>query len=162
MTAPERTRTVEVQLTVNGTRHTVRTAPNRTLVQVLREELRLTGTKEACSIGVCGVCTVLLNGRTVSACLLLAQMVQGAQIVTIEGIGTPDRLDPVQQAFIDRGGFQCGICTPGQIVAATALLNEHPAPTRAQVTEWMAGNFCRCTGYYPIVESVLAAAEARR
>jgi carbon-monoxide dehydrogenase small subunit len=153
---------VEVTLTVNGTRHTVRTASNRTLVQVLRDELRLTGTKEACSIGVCGVCTVLLNGRMVSSCLVLAQVADGAEILTIEGIGSPEHLDPVQQAFIDYGGFQCGICTPGQIVAATALLNEHPAPTREQITDWMMGNLCRCTGYYQIVESIQAAAEARR
>jgi aerobic-type carbon monoxide dehydrogenase small subunit (CoxS/CutS family) len=98
----------------------------------------------------------------VSSCLVLAQVAEGAEILTIEGIGSPEHLDPVQQAFIDYGGFQCGICTPGQIVAATALLNEHPAPTREQISDWMMGNLCRCTGYYQIVESIQAAAEARR
>lgn len=152
---------VEVRVTVNGTPRTVRTAPNRTLVQLLRDEMGLTGTKEACSIGVCGVCTVLVNGRLASACLLLPQMVDGATITTIEGIGSADHLTLVQQAFIDHGGFQCGICTPGQIIAATALLDENPTPTTDQVKAWMMGNLCRCTGYYTIVESILAAAEAR-
>jgi aerobic-type carbon monoxide dehydrogenase small subunit (CoxS/CutS family) len=152
---------VRIELLVNGTRHRVDTAPNRTLVDILREDLRLTGTKEACSIGVCGVCTVLLDGRMISACLVLAQMVDGAEVTTIEGIGSEDNLSPVQQAFIDFGGFQCGICTPGQIVAATALLDEIPAPTAAQVKAWMTGNLCRCTGYYTIVDSILGAARAR-
>src|SRR6202022_2867147 len=102
--------TVRIELTVNGTRHELQTAPNRTLVDILREDLRLTGTKEACSIGVCGVCTVLLDGRMISSCLVLAQMVDGAEVTTIEGIGSEDNLSPVQQAFIDHGGFQCGIC----------------------------------------------------
>jgi carbon-monoxide dehydrogenase small subunit len=152
---------VQIELLVNGTRHRVDTAPNRTLVDILREDLRLTGTKEACSIGVCGVCTVLLDGRMISSCLVLAQMADGAEVTTIEGIGAEDNLSPVQQAFIDFGGFQCGICTPGQIVAATALLDEIPAPTAAQVKAWMTGNLCRCTGYYTIVDSILGAARAR-
>jgi carbon-monoxide dehydrogenase small subunit len=153
---------VRIELTVNGTRYDLHTPPNRTLVDILREDLRLTGTKEACSIGVCGVCTVLLDGRMISSCLVLAQMVDGAEVTTIEGIGSADDLSPVQQAFIDHGGFQCGICTPGQIVAATALLDEIPSPTAEQVKDWMTGNLCRCTGYYTIVDSILGAAEARR
>jgi carbon-monoxide dehydrogenase small subunit len=152
---------VQIELLVNGTRHRVDTAPNRTLVDILREDLRLTGTKEACSIGVCGVCTVLLDGRMISSCLVLAQMVDGGQVTTIEGIGSEDSLSPVQQAFIDFGGLQCGICTPGQIIAATALLDEIPSPTAAQVKAWMTGNLCRCTGYYTIVDSILGAARVR-
>jgi carbon-monoxide dehydrogenase small subunit len=151
---------VSIELTVNGQHYEVQTAPNRTLVEILRDDLRLTGTKEACSIGVCGVCTVLLDGRIVSSCLVLAQMADGAQVTTIEGLGSEDHLSPVQQAFIDHGGFQCGICTPGQIVAATALLDEIPSPTADQVKEWMTGNLCRCTGYYTIIESILGAADA--
>ncbi|HEV7663452.1 MAG TPA: (2Fe-2S)-binding protein [Chloroflexota bacterium] len=151
---------MSIELTVNGQHYEVQTAPNRTLVEILRDDLRLTGTKEACSIGVCGVCTVLLDGRIVSSCLVLAQMADGAQVTTIEGLGSEDHLSPVQQAFIDHGGFQCGICTPGQIVAATALLDEIPSPTADQVKEWMTGNLCRCTGYYTIIESILGAADA--
>jgi carbon-monoxide dehydrogenase small subunit len=150
---------VSIELTVNGQHYEVETAPNRTLVDILREDLRLTGTKEACSIGVCGVCTVLLDGRMVSSCLLLAQMVDGAEVTTIEGLGSEHDLSAVQQAFIDHGGFQCGICTPGQIVAATALLDEIPSPTAAQVKDWMTGNLCRCTGYYTIIDSILGAVE---
>lgn len=150
-----------VELVVNGSRRVVNTSPNRTLVEVLREDLQLTGTKEACSIGVCGVCTVLMNGKMVSACLVLVQMADGASITTIEGLGTAEQLSPVQQAFIDFGGFQCGICTPGQIVAATALLDSIPSPTAQQVKEWMTGNLCRCTGYHTIIDSILGAARAK-
>jgi carbon-monoxide dehydrogenase small subunit len=150
---------MRIRLTVNGSDREVETAPNRTLVDVLRNDLDLTGTKEACSIGVCGVCTVLLNGKMVSACLVLAPMADGAEITTIEGLANEERgLHPVQQAFIDHGGFQCGICTPGQIIAAKALLDEQPSPSRAQIKEWMMGNLCRCTGYYTIIRSIEAAA----
>ncbi len=151
---------LHVRLNVNGIEHELETPPNRTLVEVLRQDLGLTGTKEACSIGVCGVCTVLLDGRMVSSCLVLAPMADGAQITTIEGVAEGDRLHPLQQAFVDHGGFQCGICTPGQIVAAKALLDEQPRPSREQITEWMMGNLCRCTGYHTIVRSIEAAAEA--
>jgi aerobic carbon-monoxide dehydrogenase small subunit len=146
-----------LHLTVNGTPYEV-TAPNRrTLVDLLRYDLGLTGTKEACSVGVCGVCSVLVDGRLVASCLLLACQADGREVTTIEGIASPTgELHPLQQSFIDHGGFQCGICTPGQIIAAKALLDEIAAPTDEQIKEWMMGNLCRCTGYYQIVESIKA------
>lgn len=147
-----------MHLTVNGTRYEVAAPNRRTLVDLLRYDLGLTGTKEACSVGVCGVCSVLLDGRLVASCLLLACQVEGCEITTIEGVAHPDgKLHPLQQSFIDHGGFQCGICTPGQIIAAKALLDEIPTPTDGQIKEWMMGNLCRCTGYYQILESIKAA-----
>jgi carbon-monoxide dehydrogenase small subunit len=144
----------QISLTVNGQQHNVSVPARRTLVDMLRYDIGLTGTKEACSVGVCGACTVLMDGAIVASCLTLAVQADGADITTIEGIGTPEHLSPVQQAFIDCGGFQCGICTPGQIVAATALLNENAKPTEDEIKEWLMGNLCRCTGYYQIIESV--------
>jgi carbon-monoxide dehydrogenase small subunit len=132
---------------------------DRTLLSVLRDDLALTGTKEGCGIGVCGACTVIVNGEMVSSCIQLAALVDGAQVRTIEGLAQGG-LDPVQQAFVEHGGMQCGACTPGQIMAARALLDQTPDPTEDQVKEWMTGNLCRCTGYYKIVESILAAAAA--
>jgi aerobic carbon-monoxide dehydrogenase small subunit len=151
---------VALELTVNG-RPERRTVPaNRLLLELLRDDLALTGTKEGCSIGVCGACSVLVDGEVMTACLLPAVAVQGRSVTTIEGIADgDDRLSPVQQAFLRHGGFQCGICTPGQVVAATALLAECPAPSPHDVREWMTGNLCRCTGYDGIVASVLAAAD---
>src|ERR1700682_2814700 len=129
------------------------------LIDLLRDDLGLTGTKEGCGVGVCGACSVLVDGHLMSACLMPAAFVDGTAVLTIEGLA-PDaeHLSPLQDAFIRHGGFQCGICTPGQLIAATALLEEHPRPTEAQVRAWMMGNLCRCTGYYQIVESILAAA----
>ena len=148
-----------LNLRVNGTPYQVSAPNRRTLVDLLRYDLGLTGTKEACSVGVCGVCSVLLNGRLVAACLLLACQADGAEITTIEGLAAPDgKLHPLQQSFIDHGGFQCGICTPGRIIAASALLAENPAPTEQEIKGWMMGNLCRCTGYYQIVESIKAVA----
>ena len=145
---------------VNGQPQEVSVQAHHLLIDVLRERLGLSGTKEACSIGVCGVCSVLVDGRVVSACLMPAVMVDGARVQTVEGLAGPDgQLTPLQEAFIRHGGFQCGICTPGQLMAATALLAEHPHPTVEQIKEWMMGNLCRCTGYYKIIDSVLAAAE---
>jgi len=131
------------------------------LIDVLRDDLGLTGTKEGCSIGVCGACTVTVNGEMVSSCLMLAVAAHGADIVTIEGLAQGDRLHPLQEAFIEYGGFQCGICTPGQIMAAKALLDHHPQPTREEVVEWMTGNLCRCTGYYKIIDSIMAVVEGK-
>src|SRR5438874_8457905 len=133
---------------------------NRLLLHLLREDLGMTGTKQGCSVGVCGACSVLIDGQLMTACLTPAIFVDGANLTTIEGLA-PDaeHLTALQESFIRHGGFQCGICTPGQIIAATALLNEIPKPTAEQVREWMMGNLCRCTGYYKIVESILAAAE---
>src|SRR6266496_2915341 len=151
-----------IRVTVNGEPHELSAAPNRLLVDLLREDLGLTGTKETCGIGVCGVCTVLLDGKPISSCLALAVMAHGRSVTTIEGIGRGDQLDPLQEAFITEGGFQCGICTPGQIVSARALLDEIPAPTVEQIKHWMTGNLCRCTGYHTIVRSIQAAANAER
>jgi carbon-monoxide dehydrogenase small subunit len=148
-----------LRLTINGTTHQVSVPANRLLVHVLRDDLGLTGTKEGCSVGVCGACSVLVDGVLVSACLLPAILADGASITTVEGLAPDDEhLSPLQDAFIRHGGFQCGICTPGQLIAATALLEEVPHPTAEQVKMWMMGNLCRCTGYYQIVDSILAAA----
>jgi carbon-monoxide dehydrogenase small subunit len=148
-----------LHLRVNGTPYEVNPPNRRTLVDLLRYDLGLTGTKEACSVGVCGVCSVLLDGRLVASCLVLACQADGAEITTIEGLAGPDgELQPLQQSFIDHGGFQCGICTPGQIIAATALLAENPTPSEEQIKAWMMGNLCRCTGYYQIVEAIKAVA----
>lgn len=154
--------TLRIHLRVNGAEYAIDTAPNRTLVELLREDLDLTGTKETCSIGVCGVCTVLLDGAMVSSCLVLAPMVDGSEVTTIEGLApSSGGLHPLQQAFVDEGGFQCGICTPGQIIAAKALLDENSKPSRQEIKHWMMGNLCRCTGYYSIVRSIEAAAGAQ-
>jgi carbon-monoxide dehydrogenase small subunit len=146
---------------VNGQSQEVTVEAHHLLIDLLRERLGLTGTKEACSIGVCGACSVLVDGKVVSACLMPAVMVDGAKVQTVEGLAAPDgQLSPLQDAFIRYGGFQCGICTPGQLMAATALLAEQPHPTIDQIKEWMMGNLCRCTGYYKIIDSIVAASQA--
>jgi aerobic-type carbon monoxide dehydrogenase small subunit (CoxS/CutS family) len=150
-----------VRFDLNGAPREVSVPANRRLIDLLRDDLGLTGTKEGCSVGVCGACSVLVDGQVMSACLMPAVFVDGSSVTTIEGLAPDDaHLTPLQDAFIRHGGFQCGICTPGQIIAATALLEETPHPTSEQVKTWMMGNLCRCTGYYKIVESILAAAEA--
>jgi aerobic carbon-monoxide dehydrogenase small subunit len=146
---------------LNGTPQALTVPAHVRLIDLLREYLGLTGTKEGCSVGVCGVCSVIVDGQLMSACLLPAVFVDGTRVTTIEGLAPDDEhLSPLQDAFIRHGGFQCGICTPGQIVAATALLEAHPHPSTEQIRSWMMGNLCRCTGYYKIVESIQAAAEA--
>jgi len=145
-----------VVLKVNGEDYEIDIEPNKLLLHALREEVGLTGTKEGCSIGVCGACSVIVDGRLVSSCLTLAIACQGKEITTIEGLAKDGKLHPVQQAFLEYGGFQCGICTPGQIIAAKALLDQNPNPSEEEVKEWMSGNLCRCTGYYKILESVMA------
>jgi aerobic carbon-monoxide dehydrogenase small subunit len=149
-----------IELILNGKSISREVEDNRLLIEFLREDLKLTGTKENCGVGVCGACTVLLDGKPISSCLALAVHTDGCTITTIEGIAEGDRLHPLQQAFLTHGGFQCGICTPGQILAAKALLDTNPHPTRAEIQHWMMGNLCRCTGYYKIIESIAAAAEA--
>ena len=146
-----------INLKVNGEARELEAPARRLLVDLLRYDLGLTGTKEGCSVGVCGACTVLVDGEMVASCITLAAAVDGSEITTIEGLAQDGRLHPVQQAFIDYGGFQCGICTPGQVMAAKALLDDNPQPTEDEVRDWMMGNLCRCTGYYKILESVVAA-----
>jgi len=143
-----------ITMTVNGASYTVETWPMMRLLDVLREELGLTGTKEGCGEGECGACSILLDGRLVNSCLVPALQANGARITTIEGIATPERLDAMQQAFIDCGGAQCGICTPGMIVAAVSLLEQNPHPTEDDIRNGLAGNLCRCTGYLRIFEAV--------
>ncbi len=146
-----------VSFKVNGTEHELDVPARRLLVDCLRYDLGLTGTKEGCSVGVCGACTVLIDGAMAASCIMLAVAADGAEITTIEGLAQEGRLHPIQQSFIDYGGFQCGICTPGQIMAAKALLDVNPNPTEDEIREWMMGNLCRCTGYYKILESVVQA-----
>ncbi|MCI0548373.1 MAG: (2Fe-2S)-binding protein [Candidatus Rokubacteria bacterium] len=145
-------------LTVNGERHDVLTAPHRTLLDVLRADLGLTGTKENCLEAECGVCTVLLDGRAVNSCIVLAAQCRDRAVVTIEGLARDGALDPLQQMFIDHGAVQCGYCIPGMILSAKAFLAERPAAGEAEVREALAGNLCRCTGYQKIADAVVAAA----
>ena len=149
-----------VCLSVNGVSYARDIPARRLLVDFLRYDLGLTGTKEGCSVGVCGACAVLVDGEMAASCITLTAAVDGAEITTIEGLAQDGRLHPIQQAFIDYGGFQCGICTPGQVMAAKALLDANPQPTEAEIRDWMMGNLCRCTGYYKILESVVQAVAA--
>jgi carbon-monoxide dehydrogenase small subunit len=151
-----------IRLTVNGVAHDVEVPAYRTLLDCLRYDLGLTGSKEGCGVGVCGACTVLLDGKMISSCIALAVFADGRAITTVEGLAEDERQHPVQQAFVDAGGFQCGICTPGQVVAAKALLDANPTPSDDEIREWMLGNLCRCTGYYKIVESIRTAAGRSR
>lgn len=151
---------VYVQARINGEDIDFLCEPRQSLLEVLREELELTGAKEGCNNGNCGACSVILDGRLVNACCVLAVEVQGREVTTIEGIAGPDgALHPLQQAFLEEAALQCGVCTPGFIVAAKALLDRNPRPTEGQVRHWLAGNLCRCTGYDKIVRAVLRAAE---
>ena len=170
-----------LQIRVNGNDHRLQVENDRLLLTFLRDDLGLTGTKEGCSTGSCGACGVLLDGKLVSSCLILAVSAEGREIETIEGVAGDGAsvardgasvardgasvagdgevvLDPVQAAFVERGGLQCGFCTPGMIMAARALLDENPHPSEAQIKDWMMGNLCRCTGYYKILDSIQAAA----
>ena len=149
----------KVRLKVNGADHELDIPARRLLIDCIRYYIGLTGTKESCSVGVCGACAVLVDGEMYASCITLAAAVDGAEITTIEGIAENGNLHPVQQAFIDHGGFQCGICTPGQVIAAKSLLEENPTPTEDEIKEYMMGNLCRCTGYYGILNSIAAAAE---
>jgi carbon-monoxide dehydrogenase small subunit len=147
-----------IKLSVNGKEYELSVPPHRTLLEVIREELGLTGTKEGCGLGECGACTVIMGGKAVNSCLVLAAEADGKEITTIEGLAKGDKLHPIQQAFIDHGGFQCGFCTPGMIMSAKALLDEKPKPTETEIRKGISGNFCRCTGYTKIIESIKAAA----
>jgi len=156
------TETVSIALEVNGRERALDVSAHHTLLEVLRADIGLTGTKECCLVGECGACTVLVDGRSVDACLMLAAEADGAAIMTVEGLATGARLTPLQQAFLDTGAAQCGFCIPGQLVSAEALLATTPHPTRAEVEEGLAGNLCRCAGYEQIIEAVLAAAAGGR
>ena len=150
---------ISIQLEVNGVPHTVHAYPMARLLDVLREELQLTGVKEGCGEGECGACSVLIDGQLVNSCLVPVLQTSGTQITTIEGLASGDKLHPVQEAFVRHGGAQCGICTPGMILAAAYLLKNNPHPTEAEIREGLAGNLCRCTGYMRIFEAVEKAAE---
>jgi carbon-monoxide dehydrogenase small subunit len=147
----------ELHLTVNGDAYHLLVDTRRTLLEVVRDEIGLTGTKNGCGQGECGACTVLLDGGPVNACLVLAHEAEGHDVVTIEGLARGDTLHPVQEAFVEVGAIQCGFCTPGMVLSAKALLDRNPEPTREQILEGLKGNLCRCTGYVKIVEAVQAA-----
>jgi carbon-monoxide dehydrogenase small subunit len=149
---------IHIHAKVNGKDVDFLCEGRQSLLEVLRDELRLTGSKEGCNNGNCGACNVLLDGRLVNSCLVLGPEVQGRSVTTIEGVATPDGLHPLQQKFLEHAALQCGICTPGFIVAAKALLEQQPKPTEQQVRHFLAGNLCRCTGYDKIVRAVLDAA----
>jgi carbon-monoxide dehydrogenase small subunit len=151
-----------IRVVVNDKSYELRVPPRRTLLEVIREDLKLTGTKEGCGQGECGSCTVILGGKTVNSCLVLAVEADGQEITTIEGLAGGERLHPVQEAFMERAGMQCGFCTPGMIMSAKALLDRNPNPSEAEIREGIAGNFCRCTGYTKIIESIGAAAKAMK
>jgi aerobic-type carbon monoxide dehydrogenase small subunit (CoxS/CutS family) len=147
-----------VTMTVNGEMEIATVPSHMTLLQLLREELAFTGTKNGCAAGECGACTVLVNGEAVNSCLMLAVECDGANIITVEGLALDRRLDPLQQALIDAGGVQCGFCTPGVLISAKALLDRIPQPSEQEIREALVGNLCRCTGYVRIIEGVKQAA----
>lgn len=151
-----------IRITVNGVRHSIEVEAIERLIDVLRNRLNLKGTKEGCGTGDCGACVVIVNGKTVPSCLIHAATLDGSEITTIEGIGTPERLHPLQEAFIQTGAVQCGFCTPGMIMSAKSLLDSNPTPTGEQVREALVGNLCRCTGYGRIVDAVMIAAKKMR
>jgi carbon-monoxide dehydrogenase small subunit len=151
--------THHLRFTLNAERRDLVVAADRLLIDLIRDDCGATGTKLGCGIGICGLCSVLVDGDLLSACLIPAVFVDGRSVVTVEGLST-ETLTPLQDAFIREGGFQCGICTPGQLIAATALLNEQPRPDQRAVRTWMMGNLCRCTGYYGIERAVQHAARA--
>jgi len=153
---------LHIETEINGQPVEFLCEPAQSLLETLREELNLTGTKEGCSTGDCGACSVLLNGRLVCSCLVLAPEVQGVPVTTIEGIAEPNRLHPIQQKFLEHAALQCGICTPGLIVATKALLDETPDPSEEEIRYWLAGNLCRCTGYDKIIRAVQDAARTMR
>ena len=151
---------VALNITVNGEQHQLEIAPQRTLLEIIREDLGLTGAKEGCGVGECGACTVLLNGRPVDSCLVLALQAEGAEVITIEGLARNDQPHPLQSAFVEHGAVQCGFCSPGMILTSKAFLDQTPNPDREQIKAALAGNFCRCTGYNKIVDAVQICAQS--
>jgi len=154
--------TLHIRAIVNGEPAEFLCEPAETLLDALRDRLGLTGSKEGCGTGDCGACSVLLDGRLVASCLVLAAEIQDREVLTVEGVATGDALHPIQQAFLEEAALQCGVCTPGLIVASKALLDRNPAPTEEEIRYWLAGNLCRCTGYDKIVRAVMDAAEAMK
>ncbi len=150
---------MEIRLTVNGAERVADVAPTTTLVELLRDHLALTGTKVGCGHGECGACTVILDGRPVSACLVFAAQCRGRKVLTIEGLSASGEADRIQRAFVEAGAVQCGYCTPGMIVSAYALLSSNPRPSRREIEEAISGNLCRCTGYVKIVDAIDGASE---
>jgi len=159
MRGPEE-RPVRIEFVLNGEPRTLEVAPHELLLDVLRDRLQLTGTKRSCDVEVCGACTVLVDGRPVSACTYLAFEIRGREVRTVEGLAKGDQLDPLQEAFVRHGALQCGFCTPGFLMAAAALLAMQRAPAEDEVRHWLHGNICRCTGYKRIINAVLDAARA--
>jgi carbon-monoxide dehydrogenase small subunit len=154
--------TLDLELAVNGARRRLEVEVHHTLLDVLRDQLGLTGTKECCVVGECGACTVIVDGLPVNSCLMLAVEADGSEVRSVEGLARAGELTPLQQAFLDQGATQCGFCIPGQLMSAEALLEHNPDPTVEEIHEALAGNLCRCAGYEQITEAVLAAAEALR
>jgi aerobic carbon-monoxide dehydrogenase small subunit len=152
--------THRLAFSLNGEAREVEVSADRLLIDLIRDECDATGTKLGCGIGICGACSVLVNGQLMSACLVPAVFVQGGSVITVEGLARDGELTPLQDAFIRDGGFQCGICTPGQLIAATALLHERPRPDPNETARWMMGNLCRCTGYYGITRAIQRAVRA--
>jgi len=148
-----------IKLTINGKKRKVKTTPSTRLLDLIRDDLHLTGTKEGCGKGECGACTVIMNGKLVASCLVLAPQADGAVITTIEGIGNGKKLHPIQEAFIESGAVQCGFCTPGMILAAKKILEENPHPTEEEIKRGISGNICRCTGYQKIFDAIKLAGE---
>ena len=149
----------EIKFILNNKHYELSVKPWQTLLEVIREDLKLTGTKEGCGEGECGSCTVIMGGKTVNSCLVPAAEANNQNIMTIEGLADGENLDPIQEAFLNHSGMQCGFCTPGMIMSAKALLGENPDPSEEEIREGIAGNFCRCTGYTKIIESIRAASE---
>lgn len=150
-----------IEFTLNGAKQAIQTSGSRRLIDVLRDDLRLTGTKEGCGIGECGACTVLLDGKAVNACLILIGQVAGRKVATVEGLADRDMLHPLQKNFLEQGSVQCGFCTPGMLLSAAALLEGHPEPTESQIIEAISGNLCRCTGYKQIIKAIRKTAEEK-
>jgi len=153
---------INIHLKVNGEDYDLAIKPWATLLEVLREDLGFTGAKEGCGEGECGACTVIMDGRAVNSCIMLAAEAEGKEIITIEGLADGERMHPIQEAFVEVGGLQCGFCTPGMILSTKVLLDANPSPTDAEIRKGLEGNFCRCTGYTKIIESVKVAAQKLR
>ena len=156
------TNRIVIDVSINGERQDVLADERDSLLDMLRDRIGLTGSKEGCNNGNCGACSVILNGRLVNSCLVMAAELDGTEVLTVEGLAAADQLHPMQQAFLDEAALQCGICTPGFLVSAKALLDENPDPTEHEVRFWLAGNLCRCTGYDKIIRAVMVAAERMR